>query len=250
MRAFGKFLVYTNLVLSLIFLAWALGLYMQRLDWAPHKNILKGDITKESGIMYRLEQEVKQLGEASELAEKRYLKDSDALPEAENERLANQKYYKDRLSLGETGRDSEDKPVKPPVVELQRKPNSQMLVIDEKQQKALKSRDQDVQYFNYYKQEYDKLAKEIDNTQAEIEKLVEENKKLTEAIAGIPGKTRGLRGDLEANVNYKRLFEDEMAILKPLLVNQRINVEQQKRRLAELQGRYKELAGRLGLNTN
>jgi hypothetical protein len=250
MRAFGKFLVYTNLVLSLIFLGWALGLFMQRLDWAPHKSIIKGEINKESGIMYRLEQEVKQLGEASELAERRYLKDADALPQAEEERLAYKKYYKDRLLLGEKGIDSEGKKAKPPVVELQRKPNSQMLVIDDKQQKALKSRDQDVDYLDSYLEQYRKLAKDIDDTQLEIERLVEENKKLTEAIAGIPGKTRGLRGDLEANVNYKRLFEDEMAILKPLLVNQRINVEQQKRRLAQLQDRYKELAARLGLNAN
>src|SRR6516225_5550705 len=112
MRAFGKFLVYTNLVLSLIFLGWALGLFMQRLDWAPHKSIIKGEINKESGIMYRLEQEVKQLGEASELAERRYLKDADALPQAEEERLAYKKYYKDRLLLGEKGIDSEGKKAK------------------------------------------------------------------------------------------------------------------------------------------
>jgi hypothetical protein len=250
MRAFGKFLVYTNLVLSLIFLGWSLALFIKRLDWAPHKNILKGTVEQKSGIMYQLEEEVKQLGEASELAEKRWQHDAAALPEREARRLEYQKWYLDQLLLGTRGVDSQGKKEKIPVAELVRDPKDQMLLIGPQDRKALKSRDQDVNYLDAYMEEYRKLSKDIDDTQLEIEKLVEENKRLTEAIAGIPGKTRGLRGDLEANVNYKRLFEDEMAILKPLLVNQRINVEQQKRRLAELQGRYKELAGRLGLNAN
>ena len=250
MRMFAKFLVYTNLVLSLVFLGWALALYMQRLDWAPHKSLIKGEIDQKTGIMYRLTEEVRELGEASELGEKRYQNDAYALPAAEKRRLDYQKWYLDQIALGERGKDTQGKDVKPPVIELVRDPKDQMLSMDPKDRKPLKSREQDVEPLEIYMEQYRKLKKDIDDTQAEIEKLVEENKQLTERIAGIPGKTRGIRGDLEANVNYKRLFDDEMSILKPLLVNQRINVEQQKRRLAELEARYKELQGRLGLNAN
>src|SRR5262249_8024675 len=155
----------------LVFLGWALALYMQRLDWAPHKSLIRGEIDPKTGMLYRLTEEVRELGESSDLAEKRWQHDATALPTAEARRLAYLKWYEDQIALGERGKDTQGKDVKPPVIELVRDPKDQMLSMDPKDRKALKSREQDVAPLEAYLDEYKKLKKDIDDTQAEIDKL-------------------------------------------------------------------------------
>src|SRR5437588_12577361 len=79
-RKLGKLLVYTNLVLSVFFVAWSLGLYSQRLDWAPHKNLISGQVTAETRQLYFLQDEIKRLLEQRDLAEIRWQKDAADLP--------------------------------------------------------------------------------------------------------------------------------------------------------------------------
>jgi uncharacterized coiled-coil protein SlyX len=242
MRMFSKFLVYANLVVSLVFLGWAVALFTQRLDWAPRKNLITGEFSQGTGLVNQTTEEIKALGENADLAERRWQTDAAMLPDVEGKRLAYQKWYEDQVLLGTKGKDSDGNTVNPPVVEIIKDDNG-LIIIDPKKRQAAKSGDVAVQSLSFYENKYRELKAAIDETQKEIDRLVEQNKDLTQKIAGIPGKTKGARGELEAKVNYKRLFEDEMENLKPLLVTQRINIEQQKKRLAELQARLKELAG-------
>jgi len=253
MRMFAKSLLFLNLILSMIFLGWGIGLYTQRLDWAPHKSIIKsvlneeGAVDEKSGRLYNLHEEIKTMIEARDLAEKRYNHDNFVLPDLENRREKYKNWYADQRALAEYGRDTTSREEKIPVLKLVRddKDPIGMLVIDKRE--PLTSREEAVKHINYYTDEYKKLKKEIDDVQVEIDKLVGENQALTEEIAGIPGKKRGLRGALEALTIYKGKFDDEILVLRPQLVAQTINVEQQKLRLKELEGRFKVLAARAGL---
>jgi chromosome segregation ATPase len=253
MRKFGKFLVFTTLVLSLIFLTWAIALYTQRLDWAPHKNIITGEVDMQSGRLYQLTLELKTLGEDLELAEKRWQRDAATLLELDNRREVYQKWYKEQLALAQTGTKASGEKVPdgyPPVIQLIRDENSDppgMYIMDEKQRKAVTSGEKPVQSIAHYNQEYQRLKKQVDDLQVEIDRLIDENKKLTELIAGIAGKSRGLRGDVDDLNNHRKQFEDEIAILMPLLRAQQINIEQEKRRLEQLEERFKVLQDRLGL---
>jgi chromosome segregation ATPase len=244
MRMFSKFLVFTNLVISLVFLGWTLSLFILRIDWAPHKNLITGEVTTESGRLHEMEKEIKQLVESRDMAEKRWMTDSGNLQKLEDRRLEYKDWYADRLQLAKTGKDMQGRPPKgPPVVQLIRDPQDELQMLDIKNPKALKSRDLEVKSVAEYEDDYRKLKDQLDIIQGEIDKLVDENTRLTKLIAGDPGKTKGVRAELVDLLSYKKNFDDEMLILKPLLVQQRINVEQQKRRLAELQGRLKELQG-------
>src|SRR5262249_44642362 len=99
----------------------------------------------------------------------------------------------------------------------------------------------------YYQQEYNKLKNEMDKLQAEIIKQIEQNDKLTHEIAGIPGKTTGLRKGVGTLVLQKQTLDAEISILKPILARQRNNIEQEKRRLDELDKRFKDLQRLAGL---
>jgi hypothetical protein len=247
---FSKFLVWANLVLSLVFLGWAIGLYTQRLDWAPHKELITGKVDEKSGRLYAMHEEIEELVKNRDLAEQRWQKDAHDLPALEGKRLEHKQFYEDQLLLAQHGKDSKSQTPKdrPVVAELVPDPDAPAqglpdgtYVIDPKKLKPIKSRDQDVKSIAEYDELYRKLRKEIDDLQVEIDKLVEENTRLTKLIAGDPGKTMGERAKLDAKLNYKKLFDDEMLILRPLLVTQRINIEQQKQRLAALEARLKEL---------
>ena len=257
MRMFAKALLFLNLVLSMLFLGWGIGLYTQRLDWAPHKSIIKsvlneeGAVDEKSGRLYQMHEEIKTLVEARDLAEKRYNHDNFVLPDLDRRREELKAWYIDQKALAEFGRTAAGVEHKAaPVIKLVRDKDDPigMLVMDKRE--PLKSREDVVKPLSYYKEEYDKLKREIDDVQIEIDKLVSENQKLTEEIAGIPGKKRGLRGELEALTIYKGKFDDEILVLRPKLVAQTINLEQQKLRLKELENRFKVLAGRAGLPDN
>ncbi|OAI48161.1 hypothetical protein AYO44_07830 [Planctomycetaceae bacterium SCGC AG-212-F19] len=250
MRMFAKFLVFSNLILSLIFLSWAVALYTQRLDWAPHKNILSGEKDEKSGRLYFLVEEIKELVEHRDLAEKRWQVDADKLPKLEKRRLDYQQWYTDQISLAQTGRPaSGGKAPDVPVIQLERIPDDKegLFKTDPKERKAQQAAGQDLKSAEDYQKQYNDLKNEMDKLQAQIIKQVEMNEKLTHDIAGIPGKTTGLRKSVDTLILQKQAFDDEIEILKPLLAQQRINIEQQKRRLEEMEKRFKDLQRLAGL---
>lgn len=251
MRKFGKLLVFLNLVLSLIFLGWSLALFTQRMDWAPHKNLFTGEIDQETGKLQALLQDIKQLVEHRELAEARWQTDAALLPRLYEQREAYQKWYKDQVQQARTGKDSTglDKENDKPVRRLVAKPGDPLGLptMDPNLREPIKdSRGNDVHSIAYYQQQYEEIKKELETLQAQIQKLIQENEQLTQEISGrVDAKgvlqDRGLRGQLEDRNAYKKLWHDEIAYLRPHVVNQLIHVEEQKRRMAALQARLKEL---------
>lgn len=242
MRMFGKFLVYSNLVLSLLFLGWAVALHTMKINWAPHRNFFTGEVNQDSGQLFELKEEIKTLLEQRDLAETRWQTDAALLPRVEERRAAFLKWYAEQYNLAKTGKDRTGKDAETPVRRPVRGPD-EMLIMDDAQREAVKdSRGTVVKSIGYYQNEYQELRKQLDDIQLEIADLVEQQKRLTLIIAGEPGKTRGVRGQLDDQLSYKKLWEDEIATLKPLLVTQLINVEENKRRLQVLESRLKELA--------
>jgi hypothetical protein len=242
MRMFGKFLVYLNLVLSLVFLGWAVALHSMRLNWAPHRNFFTGEVNQESGQLYELREEMKSLLEHRDLAETRWQTDAAMLPRVEERRAAYLKWYGEQFNLAKIGKDPTGKDAEAPIRRLTRGPDELFIINDPKSEAVKDSRGNAVKSIGYYLNEYQELKKQLDDIQVEIAKLVEQQNRLTLIIAGEPGKTRGVRGQLEDQLSYKKLWEDEIAILRPLLVTQLINVEENKRRLLVLEARLKELA--------
>lgn len=246
MRMFGKFLVYLNLVLSLVFLGWAVALHTMRLNWAPQRNFFTGEVNQESGGLYELREEMKTLLEHRDLAETRWQTDAALLPRVEERRTGYLKWYGEQLHLANKGTPRpQGKEVEIPVRRLVRGPDELLIMEDAKREVVKDSQGKAVKSIAAYMNESQELTKQLDDIQVEIAKLVAQQLQLTLEIAGDtnPNKpTRGVRGELEAHLSYKKLWEDEIATLKPLLVTQLINVEENKRRLIVLEARLKELA--------
>ena len=237
MRMFGKFLVFLNLVFSLAFLAWAIGLYSQRLDWVER--------------LKQLDEQIVKLIEERNLTERRWQTDSELVPTEEKRRYDYLAWYEEQLDTLQTGKDKKGENVEAPVRGLVRDKDN-LLIMDPNAkgrepvkitgfsqegkpvELILKSND-------YYVDEIRVAQARIDALQKEINALVKEGEDLTNEIAGIPGKTRGLRGKYEDQINYKKLFDDEMKVLTPMKTARQIDIEQQKRRLESLVARLKEL---------
>jgi len=241
MRMFGKFLVFTNLVMSLVFLTWAIGLYTQKMEWAPRKDIFRNQINLETGRVYEIHQQIKHLGEDRDLAELRWSTDTAQLTKADTQRQQNKDFYADQLALAEYGQTKKGKPAELVIRQAVRDAEG-MPVLDDKQRPPVKHGDQTVKSLADYNAEYDDLKKKLDDIQVQIQKSIDDSDRLTGEIAGIKGKSEGLRKRLVDQLSYKRLFDDEMAKLGPELNSQRINIEQHKKRLAELEKRFKEIA--------
>src|SRR5437016_5744746 len=101
MTRFGKILVFFNLALSIIFATWALGVYGNHIDWG--KGPEKPGVAK--GKLAVAEEQLKEATAQLQTAMARYNKAAGDLPQAEKQRLDNQKYYADELHKLETGLD-------------------------------------------------------------------------------------------------------------------------------------------------
>ena len=90
-------------------------------------------------------------------------------------------------------------------------------------------------------QAYAQLQAQVAQTTKEIEKLVDEERKLTEQIGN--GKEKGLRADLAAVQLKERISHDEEEFLKPLLYNRQVEYSLLMKRQQALEARIKELQG-------
>jgi hypothetical protein len=95
----GKILVLVNLVGAIVLLAWALGLYTNRVDWS--KSPEKGD--KPKGELLKREERIKQLAGALGTAEARYRSARTRLLSLEAQRPLNDKWYREQLAAVEFG---------------------------------------------------------------------------------------------------------------------------------------------------
>lgn len=243
MTKLGKWLVFINFTLSLTFLAWAIGLYTNQVNW----NTPPSDGGQRiQGMVDELTGEIKQLGEAQKSAEDRWHSAGALVRALETERPQRNAYYAALLRSAVHGDVAQ---IKPPVQQLEIAPNGGVVLklngrppytIDG--QPALSA------------QGYRDLIKErtaqIDDTQKQVTAIIAETEKLTRQINGVdpPGggerltaEQKGLRMVLatEQEVAHKLRLEQEY--LRSPITNFMIDTQLLQKRKAALNARLGEV---------
>jgi chromosome segregation ATPase len=240
MTQFGKFLVSLNFGMALFFLTWALMWYTQTPDW-------KAQVEK-------LGEDINSAATRRDSAQALWTEERPLVPQAEKERAEYQAWYADQLQILRTGKNKNGKAVEPVIRKLVRQPNGLLLDINDKKPENLvqilvasdpaaqpAEKFEALRSFDDYDAELRKLTMEQAENQKEIVKLTDKVRELTERIAGVKDKSLGLRRELEDQQNYKKLFTDEMSVLKPQLVARFLESERLKVRLKQLNARLKQL---------
>lgn len=253
MTRFGKLLIFMQVGLSVLMLTWAVGLTANRINWSPRRSffggepvpgMIDGDINGQV-VPGAIDELVANLVELREQSDNHWQSAHASFQRVDEQRLTYLDWYADQILLGNTGKDRNKKAVEPPVCVLTRGPDG-LLIIDKRDpvktptNAAVKSV---ATYQSLYKETYDAVQDE----QRLLETLAEQLKEVSELIAGIPGKTPGLRGQLLNEITFFKLHQDEMAYLAPQLNARRVESQVLERRLKYLHERRKELYAALGI---
>ena len=240
----AKILVFVNLVLSLVFASWALGVYTQRIDWG--KKAAAAD--RPAGELSKRLEEIDRLGGASkegsrQRAEARWVKARDHLLALETVRNQNEAWYAQQLEVLVTGLMG-GKPVPPPVVHALVYDKG-VLVVDlqfgRPQLRAVGDRKgQPVAALETLEQEARKLNDQIKATMQKIAALVQQEQEHTLTLNG-EGPRKGLRRELAEEQAEMEKSVAEQEYLKPLLYNRQTEAQLLQERQKSLQERLKEL---------
>lgn len=244
MTFIGRILVWVQVVLSLVFLALAMGLYFQRTNWndgvTPDGDKILGQVTE-------LKNRINQLTAARDTAEPRYDTFQAELKSLESDRPKRQAFYDEQLAIVATGVDAQKKAVSPPVQELVmqgdrldlRKTGRPPVQINGEPALSLKG----------YADKIAKVYEDVKSEQATIARLVAEADALTKKIAGtvppedaVTAEEKGLRGQLADWKRYGDAAKLEKQFLLTPMTNYTVEVELLKQRKASLEKRLNELA--------
>jgi hypothetical protein len=252
MTRFGKLLIFMQVGLSMLMLTWAVGITASRVNWSPRRSFfggepvpgqVTGDINGQS-VTGSYDELVANLLELRDQSQEHWQSAHANFKRVDDQRLAYLDWYADQNLLANTGKDRNQKALNPPVIVLKRGPDG-LLNMDEREPvlagKVVVKSVQD--YQNLYK----KIYEEVEDEQRILENYVKQLKEVTEEIAGIPGKTPGLRGQLLSEITFFKLHQDEMAYLAPQLNARRVESQVLERRLKYLHERRKELYAALGI---
>jgi hypothetical protein len=250
MTAFGKLLVFVQFILSIVFLTWAIGLYSQRIDWAPGKTLLGDPIPEVKGRVGELADEIKTfVGDAKDKdgsrdkAELRWQTAYQGLADATKSREEYQRWYKDQLSLAQRGEDTLGRrPADAPVRHLVYNPNGTLKMDpDLKVRPAVQSFGAPVKSVEDYYKESDQLQKDVEKAQEKLYETVVEAEKITREIVGSPT-NYGLRRNLRDEEAYYRNALEEQRYLEPVYNGRTAEFEVVKKRNAQLERRKQELS--------
>jgi hypothetical protein len=252
MTIFGKILVFVNLALSFVMLAWAVGVYTESVDWATPKATPE----KAQGELYKLRDRIAPQGgfglwDAVKQSEAR-LKTSNAAVAAvetprdskqkwDTVRRENQRWYAEQLKELETSVN--------PVKDVVRREKEGDLVLDDKHpgrplmQESKDKSGKPLVGMAFYIKELADTNTQIKEAIGDLNKFVAEDAELTAMIGG----PKGLRVRL-ADEEEKRLrVLSEQDYLKPLLVNSQVEGELLQKRHRELEARKTELTRQGGV---
>jgi len=251
MTMFGKILVFINLALSFVMLAWALGVYTEATDWYTPKATSSPD--KAQGELFKLRDRIAPQGafglwddvKQSEGRLKNAYADLAAVESPRDSkqrwdtvRWENQRWYAEQLKDLETS-DKQDKPVK----EVVRRDKEGDLELDDKHpgrpkmQEAKDKSGKPLSGLAYYTKEFDDTNSQIKEAISDLNKWITEDTELTAKIGG----PKGLRVRL-GNEEDKRLrVLSEQDYVKPLLVNSQVEGELLQKRHRQLEARKAEL---------
>jgi hypothetical protein len=254
MTRFGKLLVFMQVAISLMMLTTALVLYAYRVNWSPRQSffggepvpgLIDGDINGK--VPGRLDELLTSLVDLRDQSENHWQSAYANFKHVDDQRLAYLDWYEDQTRLANTGKNRANKVIDPPVRVLVRGADG-LLDMDDQREPVTTTGKIVVKSIEAYKDRYEEVKAQISHEQKALDDLAEKLKEITEEIAGIPGKTPGLRGQLLSEITFHRLHQDEMAYLRPQLNARRVESQVLERRLQYLQERRKELYAALGID--
>jgi hypothetical protein len=253
MTLLGKLLVFLNVVLSFVMLAWAVALFTHRIDWS--NNAAKGD--QPAGLLIARAKRTDDANAAANLANARWReavngndgKDNRPVRAGlltwENRRDTDRVFYAAVLKAAVSGPDGkgekviikrvamkDGRPVPDPA-----NPNLPALIDAERRKTAEDPKGEPLYCYDWYVKELTRLTGEIAKAETEQQKLAKEEEALTDQIIG----PKGLRQRIvDEQVKFARATE-EFKDVESRQTNSRVDTELLLQRRAQLERRVKEL---------
>src|SRR5437879_6199549 len=243
MTKLGKWLVFINVTLSLIFLAWAVGLYTNQVHW----NTPPSDGGQRvQGMIEELNAEIKQLLDARNSAEERWHSGGALVRALENERPQRNAYYATLLRSVTQGDVAQ---IKPPVQQLEIAANGGVVAkLNGRPPYLLDG--QPALSIAGYRDALTQRSAQIDATHKEVTGIIGETEKLTRQINGaeppgggerVTAEQKGLRGVLADEQKAAHKLRLEQEYLHSPITNFMIDTQLLKKRRAALTARLGEL---------
>lgn len=258
MTFLGKLAVLFQAALSLLFLALAVGVYTQRVNW-PNTTTETG--SKIAGRVELLQEKIKKLAVSRDDADYRYFTNRKEVAAREAERPGRQKWYADAIAGVKTGKSADgSKDMTPPVVIIPG-PGANGLFDIAKATDPFKlvaevgKGEVEAKSLAEYAKEFAEITKNIAAKQEEYLALIAEEKRLTADIVGgtytikkdgeevevnVP---KGLRKLLAEQLDFAARSKDEQEALMPEVANRWAEAQLQLKRKATLEARRAELLG-------
>ncbi len=252
MTLLGKFLVFVNLALSFMMLAWAAALYTNRIDWS--NTAAKGD--QPEGQLVARAKRVAEATASVNLANFRWRealqgndgKDKrparDGLLAWEKRRVEDRKWYEGVLKAAIALDDKGEKVVIKRVATKDGRPvpdaanaNRPTLVDAERRKLLEEPRGQPLYCYDYYVKELDRLTTEIEKAEAEQQKWTKEEEALTDLAIG----PKGLRQRIVDEQVKGKLVDEELKDVEDRETNSRVETELLLERRAQMERRIEEL---------
>jgi prefoldin subunit 5 len=240
----AKSLVFANLVLAVVFVAWAIGLATNPVPWHTPP---AGEGPKVEGMVAQLKGQIDRLVVARDSADQQWGDAYAQLQQVEKQRADAQKYEADLLRSARSG-DVTD--IKPPVQQLVF--NGTVLDISKRSGRppvTINSTGENALSIAGYHQKIQQTLDEIQKAQAEITRLMTETETLTKQINGVtPGNPaaptldeKGLRVQIQEQQDMVKGLEAEQQYLRSPLTYFTVQRDQLRQRQAALTARLEEL---------
>jgi hypothetical protein len=247
MTLLGKILVLVNFGLSVMVLVWAMALYFGHIDWTDAKGEPSKSPPVPPGELKVRKDRVSDAWAALASADASWRANRADLLEQETYRVADRAWYDAELKHARSGAGD-----KSPAREIALDKDKGGMVLDpadaqnpRHKRPRLKNATDDAnqplvsldENLRREKQQRDDLKK----AEKKLADLIEETNQQTELLT--PEKGKGLRQRIEDEKVKIALADEELAIIKPLLVNTAVESELILRRRQMLEARIKELTG-------
>lgn len=240
----GKILVIVNLVMSMVFVAWAVGLLTNQVPWHTPP---AGDGPKVEGMVAKLQDRIKSLTAARDAVEGRWADSYVDLQRVEKLRADGQRYYAMLLRSAREGNVPE---IKPPVQDLVFGPDNS-LKLDLNGRPAYKVDGADALAIAGYHQKIQETLAAIKKAHEESLELVAQTEKLTNQVKGVTPQNKeaptleekGLRVQLFEQRDLLHGLQLEQQYLRSPLTYLTLQREQLKQRQTALLARLTEFKG-------
>jgi hypothetical protein len=260
MTLLAKILIFLNLLLSVLMLAWALALFTNRVDWSNNQakgqqpaGALLGRVKRKDDAQAMLDLAAGHWREAlrgNDGKDKRPA--HDGLPAWEARRAADRVWYADQLKLARSTPNTPDgKPVVIKRVSLSKEGQAVLdannsnrpMMVDATRRKDDKGEGGGPLYsYEYYVAELVRLTQQLEAAQVEYQKAVKRETELTEEAIGTKEKPKGLRQRIIDEEEKLKQAKEERKDVADRQTNSEVDAEllvarreQLKRRIAELE---------------